>query len=253
MKISIITVCFNSEKTILDTINSVSSQIYDDIEYIIVDGNSSDLTVQIINSNFNRVSKFVSETDCGIYDAMNKGIGLATGDVIGFLNSDDIFFDSMVIKIIAETFLRIPELDAVYGDLLMVSPKNLNTIIRYWRPGVYRVGMCKKGWIPPHPTFYVKRSKLLSAEGFDLRYRLQSDVDLMLRLFEIMRISSLYLPQILIKQRFGGATTGHPLNIIRGNIEALLSYRRNNLGSGIGFIFYKIFSRFNQFLRRPYN
>jgi glycosyltransferase involved in cell wall biosynthesis len=251
MIISIITVCFNSEKTILDTINSVKSQNYKHIEYIVIDGGSKDQTIQIINSNLNRIAKFTSEPDLGIYDAMNKGINLASGEVVGFLNSDDIYYDHCVVEKIANAFIQDLSLDAVYGDLLMVSANDLNNVIRYWKAGVYRNGLCLRGWIPPHPSLYVKRNILLSAGGFDLRYKLQSDVDLMIRLFEIIGISATYLPSIFVRQRFGGATTGNPMNILRGNLEALLSFRRNGFGMGLGFIICKIFSRLCQFMSRP--
>lgn len=253
MKISIITVCFNSDRTIRDTINSVASQIYNDIEYIVIDGGSKDRTIEIINANQSEINKLISEPDLGIYDAMNKGINLSSGEIIGFLNSDDVYYDPYVLEKIANAFMQDPSIGAVYGDLLMVSPSDLSKVIRYWRPGVYCHGLCLRGWIPPHPTFYVKRSILLSAGGFDLRYKFQSDVDLMMRLFEVIGISSTYLPSIFVKQRFGGATTGNPINILRGNLEALLSFRRNGLGLGFSFIFYKIFSRLGQFISRPNN
>jgi glycosyltransferase involved in cell wall biosynthesis len=253
MKISIITVCFNSEKTILDTINSVKSQNYELIEYIVIDGGSKDHTLQIINSNSKKIDKFISEPDLGIYDAMNKGIHLASGEIVGFLNSDDVYYDTRVVEKIANAFMRDPSLDAVYGDLLMVSANDLSNIIRYWKPGVYRHGLCLSGWIPPHPTFYVKRNILLNAGGFDLRYKLQSDVDLMMRLFEIVGISAYYLPGIFVRQRFGGATTGNPINILRGNLEAILSFRRNGFGLGFSFIIRKLYSRLSQFIFRPNN
>lgn len=253
MKISIITVCFNSDKTIQDTINSVASQTYDDIEYIVIDGASKDRTIEIINANCMGINKLISEPDLGIYDAMNKGIYLASGEIIGFLNSDDVYHDPQVVEKIVNAFIRDPSLEAVYGDLLMVSSSDLSKVIRYWRPGVYSHGLCLRGWIPPHPTFYVRRSILLTSGGFDLRYKLQSDVDLMMRLFEVIGISSTYLPCIFVKQRFGGATTGNPINIFRGNLEAFLSFRRNGFGFGFSFIFKKIFSRLGQFISRPNN
>jgi glycosyltransferase involved in cell wall biosynthesis len=253
LKISIITVCFNSDKTIQDTINSVVSQIYNDIEYIIIDGQSKDKTIEIINSCKITIDKIVSEPDLGIYDAMNKGVRLASGDVIGFLNSDDVFYDPYVVQKIANAFNLNPSLDAVYGDLLMVSKNDLNKVIRYWRPGAYRHGLCLKGWIPPHPAFYVKRSVLLSSGGFDLRYTLQSDVDLMMRLFEIIGISTSYVPSVFVRQRFGGATTGNPMNIFRGNLESFLSFRRNGFGLGFSFFIKKIISRLGQFISRPNN
>lgn len=251
MKISLITVSFNSDKTIQDTIDSVNNQTHYDIEYIVVDGGSQDRTIEIINQNRKRINKLITEPDLGIYDAMNKGINLASGEIIGFLNSDDVYNDPYVLEKIVTAFIRNPSLESVYGDLLIVSPDNINNIIRYWRPGIHRLGLCLSGWTPPHPTLYVKRNVLLSVDGFDLRYKLQSDVDLMMRLFEIKKISSNYIPSVFVRQRFGGVTTGNPINIIRGNLEAILSFRRNGFGLGYGFICKKMISRLSQFIFRP--
>lgn len=249
MKISIITVCFNSGLTIADCIKSVISQNYIDIEFIVVDGMSTDSTNIIINSFRSNISKYVSEPDLGIYDAMNKGISLSTGDVIGFLNSDDVFDNPNVIADIASEFQN--GVDVVYGDLVLVEKGDLTKIIRYWRPGEYAPGACLKGWMPPHPTLYVRRSILLSVGCFNLQYKLQSDVDLIFRLFEIFKVKTKYVGSIFVRQRFGGATTGSLKNILKGNYEAALSYRRNGFGFPFLFIICKIFNRIPQYFKIP--
>ena len=250
MKISIITVCFNSATTISESIQSVLSQTYPDIEYIIVDGDSKDDTMKTIESYSEGINKIISEKDRGIYDAMNKGIRASTGDVIGFLNSDDIFNTNDIIQKIANEF-ESSDIEAVYGELVLVDPFDLSKVIRYWKPGPYINGSCLKGWMPPHPTFYARRTTLLAVGGFNIQYRLQADVDLMIRLFEIRKISSIYIPTLFVRQRFGGATTGSILNILRGNMEAALSFSRNGFGFPFLFIFNKIMNRIPQFFKRP--
>ena len=253
MKISIITVSFNSASTIRETLSSVAIQVYRNIEYIIVDGQSTDDTLKIIGEYRDLIDKIVSEPDIGIYHAMNKGINLATGNIIGFLNSDDVFYDEFVIEKIANKFFEEVNLDAVYGDLLICQKNNTNKVIRYWMPGQYLDGLSLKGWMPPHPTFYVKRDILLKSQGFDLSYCYAADVDLMIRLFEIKKITAIYLPEILVKMRWGGATTGNIFNIIRGNLEAVNSIKKNGFNVSYLYIFRKVLLRIKQFFLRPNN
>ncbi|GAM69549.1 colanic acid biosynthesis glycosyl transferase wcaE [Vibrio sp. JCM 19236] len=156
MKVSIITATYNSSATIKDTIKSLESQTYQDIEYIIVDGASSDNTLDIVREHCSRVTHIISEPDKGIYDALNKGIGVATGDVIGFLHSDDVFAYPLVVEDIVRTF-ESSKSDAVYADLEYVSKDNINKVVRLWKSGEYERNMLTNGWMPPHPTFYMKR------------------------------------------------------------------------------------------------
>ncbi len=250
MIISIITVSFNSEATISETLNSVSSQDYSHIEHILIDGGSTDATLDIVKSKGSHLAKVISEPDSGIYDAMNKGLACATGEVVGFLNSDDVFNSISSVSTIADAFSD-GLVDAAYGDLVLISDQRSGRIIRYWRPGSYKSGACLKGWMAPHPTFYARREVLQRNHGFDTRYKLQADFDLMVRLFEVDGINSKYLPTTLIRMLMGGATTGSLKNIIKGNIEAERSCRRNGFSAGPLFLFRKILSRLPQLVSRP--
>jgi glycosyltransferase involved in cell wall biosynthesis len=249
MKISIVTVAYNSGATIRDTIESVLAQDYPDIEHIIIDGDSRDATPAIVRAFGTRVARFVSEPDRGIYYAMNKGLDLASGDIVGFLNSDDMLEDPGCVSAIAACFSG-GDIDAVYGDIVMVDPVQLHLVRRYWRPGTYRPGSCARGWMAPHPSLYVRRTLLQASGGFNTEYRLQSDFDLELRLFERMRIRTRYLPRTLVRMRMGGATTGSLRNILRGNLEAAKSAQSNGFPGGLRFIASKIVSRLPQYWTR---
>jgi glycosyltransferase involved in cell wall biosynthesis len=250
VKISIVTVAFNSATTIADTLSSVAAQTYPDIEHIVVDGASRDETMAIVRREGAHLARVVSEPDQGIYDAMNKGIALATGDIVGFLNSDDMLADPGAAAAIAQA-LADSGADAVFGDILMVDPVRLDRVRRYWRPGPHRPGALLRGWMAPHPTLYVRRQVLLDCGGFDLAYRLTADFDLELRLFEQRKIRSHYLPRTLVRMRVGGASTGNWRNVLTGNLEAAHSARRHGHSGGLGFIARKLLSRIPQFLSRP--
>ena len=252
MKISIITVAYNSAATLGDTLKSVSSQTYSEIEHILIDGGSTDGTPDVVSQHGRHLARYVSEPDRGIYDAMNKGLALATGDIVGFLNSDDMFTKPSSLAEIANEF-NDSEVDAVYGDIVMVDPLQLNVVRRYWRPGHYKCGACARGWMAPHPTFYVQHKILMSAGGFNLDYSLQADFDLELRLFECMKIRTKYLPSTLVCMRMGGATTGSFRNILRGNIEAAKSARSHGFSGGLRFIASKVIGRIHQYWVRPEN
>lgn len=250
MKVSVITVSFNSAATIADTLRSVAEQREVDIEHILIDGASTDGTQAIIAREGKHIAKFVSERDNGIYHAMNKGLALATGDVVGFLNADDMFATPNAVSALANAFVG--DHDAVYGDLVFVDPSDVSRVKRYWRPGPYRSGACRLGWMPPHPTFYVRRRILEANAPFDLEFRLQADYELILRLFEVAKIRAHYLPQTLVRMRMGGATTGSIRNIIRGNLEAARANRKNGFRGGPLFILSKLARRIPQFLARPH-
>jgi len=250
LKVSIITVSYNAESTIEDTIISVHEQSYQNIEHIIVDGASTDNTLPIIRQHSNKISCVVSELDNGIYDAMNKGIQMSSGDIIGFLNADDIYAGTDVIEKISKGF-EYPSVDACYGDLVYVSKSNLSKIVRYWNSCNYRDGLCKTGWMPAHPTFYIRKEIYDKYGVYDLAYALQSDYELSLRLLEVKNINTLYIPEILVKMRTGGVTNNSIINIIKGNIEAYNACKKYFPDTTRIFILRKFISRLSQFINRP--
>lgn len=248
-KISIVTVTRNSAATIEDAILSVAKQSYPRVEHIIIDGASTDGTLDIINRHRNKFSMMISEPDRGIYDAMNKGIRLATGDVVGFLNADDVYSNENVLGEMAETF-EDPTVDACYGDLVYMD-ELLSRVVRYWKSRPYRDGLFEKGWMPAHPTFFVRRAVFERYGDFDPAFRLQSDFDLTMRFLSICKIKSVYLPKVLVKMRLGGATNRSAANVIKGNIEAYRICRKNGLRVTPFFIVTKILSRVPQFFSKP--
>ncbi|MCC9137323.1 glycosyltransferase family 2 protein [Pontibacter silvestris] len=228
MKISIITIVYNNCQTIADAIDSVLSQTYADIEYIIVDGLSTDGTVEIIKSYGNKISKFISEKDKGLYDAINKGIALASGDVIGLLHSDDIFYSTDAVKSVAETFQK-HKADCLYADLLYVDRLNPEKIIRNWKSGSYKRSSFVHGWMPPHPTFYVKRSVYKNLGLYDTSFKSAADYELMLRYLYKHKISTSYLPQYLVRMRVGGKSNITLRNRIQANNEDYQAWLVNGL------------------------
>ena len=243
MKISIITVTYNSEKTIRTTLDSVAKQTWNDIEHIIIDGNSSDKTLEIVKK-FPHVSLVISEKDEGIYDAMNKGIRESSGDVIGFLNSDDWFYSNSVLAEIHNGFNL--NVDAVYGDLVFVKNELDKTPKRIWISEPYKNKAFLLGWVPPHPTFYAKKSVYLQYGLFKSELMFAADFDIMCRFLEKESIVTKYLPGYKVKMRLGGATTKNITNIIKGNIEIYKSLRANSLGPGLSFIIKKILLKMKQ-------
>lgn len=228
LKISIVTVCYNSEKYIRTAIESVISQDYQNIEYIIIDGNSSDNTIEIVKSYGQKISKFVSEPDKGIYDAMNKGIKLATGDIIGTLNSDDLYFNDNVISKVAESFQQNTN-QILFGNLYYVKKENINSVVRKWISNDFIQNSFKRGWHPPHPTFFVRKKVYEKFGAFNLDYKLAADFELMLRFLEKHKLNSIYLDQTMVKMRLGGATNKNLKNIINQNIECHNAFKINNL------------------------
>jgi glycosyltransferase involved in cell wall biosynthesis len=248
MKISVITVAYNAANTIPDTLASVAAQTYPDIEHIVIDGASTDGTLAIVQRHHNAMTRIVSEPDDGIYDAMNKGIALATGDVIGFLNADDFYAGDGVLAQVAAAFSD-PCVDAIYADLAYVDQREPNRMVRYWQSSPYRDGAFEHAWVPPHPTFFVRREIYQRYGGFDTRYRIAADAELMIRLLAVNRIRSLYLPSTLVKMRMGGTTNRSVRNVIRQNREILQALRQHKLtGSWIRFLGHKLWSRSRQYL-----
>ncbi len=248
MKISIITVCYNSGKTIEDTFKSVQSQSYKDIEYIVIDGGSKDNTLELINQYKEIIDYSVSEKDNGLYDAMNKGIEKATGDVIGFLNSDDLFCDDMAVEKVMNVFNENSKIDSVYADIYYVDQNNTDKIVRKWITGKQRT--FKKGWHTAHPTLYIKKKVYNQYGGFNLKFKLSSDFEIMLRFIEKYKISTIYLPEPLLKMRLGGETNKSVENIFRQNKECIKAFKDNDLKvNSVMYPFYRIIPKFFQFLK----
>jgi len=244
VKISVITVCFNSAETIADTLDSVTAQLHPDLEYIVIDGGSTDGTQDIVRARGARVSHFVSERDRGIYDAMNKGAALATGDYVGFLNADDVLEGPDVLACIARQAQTRPV--AIYGDLVYVRQRRLHEVVRYWRSGRFtRMGL-SFGWMPPHPTFYVRRDLLPASGAFDLKLRIAADYDFMMRCLSQSGAQPAYLPKVLVRMRLGGASNASLKALYRKSSEDLTVIRRYRLG-GLWTLFCKNIRKTPQF------
>ena len=228
LKVSIITVCFNSASTIRDTINSVINQTYPNIEYIIIDGNSKDDTYQIVKSYGTKISIHKSEPDKGIYDGLNKGISLASGDIIGMLHADDFYANSTVIEQVVALFEN-SDTDSLYSDLDYVDPENTSKIIRHWVSGKYKAGKFLFGWMPPHPTFFVKRFIYDQLGLFNLELKSAADYELMLRYIHKNNIKTVYLPLVTVKMRAGGMSNKSLSNRIRANNEDRKAWELNGL------------------------
>jgi glycosyltransferase involved in cell wall biosynthesis len=227
MKISIITATYNSAATVRDSLASIAGQSYPHIEHIIVDGISKDDTLSIVNE-FAHVAKVISEKDKGIYDAMNKGVQLAEGDVIGILNSDDFYTSPSVLTKVAAAF-EDPAVDAVYGDLQYVKASNVQVVTRTWRSGSYKKKYLYYGWMPPHPTFFVRRSIYEKCGLFNTTLQSAADYELMLRVLLKYNTQVKYIPEVLVKMRAGGMSNASLKNRFRANKEDEMAWKLNNL------------------------
>lgn len=231
MKVSVITVTYNSAETVRDTLQSVLRQTYADIEYVVVDGCSKDNTLAVIQEYeplFCGKMRYVSEPDRGIYDAMNKGIRMATGDVVGILNSDDVFYDEYAVEKIVEAF-ETHRVDAVFGNLYFVKKNELNTVVRVWNGSPYTPDAFRRGWHPAHPTFYVRRECYVRLGGYDISFEVSADFELMLRFIGKARISTFYLDRYLVKMRVGGESTGSIRKMVKGNVNVLRAFKKNGI------------------------
>lgn len=248
MKVSIITITYNSGKSIADAINSVISQTYPNIEYIVVDGKSKDNTVEVVRSFGDKITKFVSEPDKGIYDALNKGIAMATGDVIGFMHSDDLFANEHIIRHVVDKFTA-NDTDSLYGDLQYVYKDDTNKVLRYWKSGNFSLRQLKLGWMPPHPTLYIKRWVYEKYGGFNINMGIAADYDTMLRFLGKHKISTQYLPEVMVKMRVGGASNRSIKNIIQKSSEDWDAIKRNGFGNVFTLVF-KNLRKLTQFLKK---
>jgi glycosyltransferase involved in cell wall biosynthesis len=247
VKISIITVVYNNKRTIKEAISSVFEQTYENIEHIIIDGGSTDGTIEILEEEYSKYKVLVSEPDNGIYDAMNKGISLATGDVIGILNSDDIYEDEKVLQDVMTCFETDPALSILYGDLVYVQSNNLNKAVRNWISRPYYKRFFENGNVPPHPTLFVKSKVYQQIGFFNLQYKLAADYEFMLRVFKRNIFKSRYLNRLLVRMRLGGATNKSFKNILNGNKEIINAWKNNQLTPPIFLMFIRFFKRLLQF------
>ncbi len=249
LKVSIITVCHNSAETIGDTIASIASQQYSNKEHIIVDGASKDKTIDIVK-HASSVTRYISEPDKGIYDAMNKGLKLATGDVIGLLNADDFYEGDAVLNQVADVF-KDSAVQACYADLLYVDKNDTSHVIRYWKSRIFEPGLFKRGWMPAHPTFFVRKSIYEKLGCFDLNYKIAADFELMMRFLEINQIKVVYVPKVFVRMRVGGETNRSFSNILNQNKEIVQILKKYGFKmSVIGLLARKIVTRGSQFLAR---
>lgn len=246
MKISIITVVHNNVHTILQCIHSVVNQDYADIEYIVIDGDSTDGTKAILEKHSDKIDVLVSEPDDGIYDAMNKGIRIAKGEIIGILNSDDFYPSTDVISKIASVFQNAGN-QALYGDLIYVDKQDIEITRRYWEGG--QIESFLKGWHPPHPTFFVRKSVYDKYGLYDISLDISADFEMMFRLIEKEKIEIAYIPEVLVHMRMGGASNGSLRNLWRAFFQIKKSFRMNGYKYPFSYPFIRYSSKIQQFLR----
>ncbi len=251
MKISIVTACYNNASTIRDTLRTIHMQTHQDIEHIVIDGGSTDGTLEILEQNKQHIARLISEPDKGHYDAMNKGLALATGDIIGLLNSDDFFANSHVLTQVTKAFSD-DTIDACYGDLVYVKNNNIKQVVRYWRSRAYTPELFGRGWAPAHPTFYVRKA-VHDQYGmlFNLDYKLAADYEVLLRLLFTHNIKTTYIPDVMVKMRLGGVTNKSLTNIVNQNKEILQVLKHHNYPcSPAKFLGNKLIDRIQQHLNK---
>ena len=247
MKISIITVTYNSEKTINDTLNSLINQTYNDIEFILIDGNSTDNTINIVNNFSTKIfNKVLIEPDNGMYDALNKGIKLATGEIIGILNSDDVFSENTIISKIAKQFNDDPNLDSIFGDVAFI--KN-NKTIRYISSKKWTINSFYFGNMPPHPSFYCKKALFEKHGYYKTNYKIAGDFELLLRFILVKKIRFKYLPFKMVNMKTGGLSTNGLESKFKINKEILLSFKENGLNTNYLFLYFRYFKKVFQYFR----
>lgn len=247
LHISVITAVFNCAGTLGASLRSVHGQKWTDVEHIVVDGGSTDGTLDILSAQKARIAKMVSEPDHGIYDALNKGIQMASGDIVGFMHADDEFASPDAIARIAEVF-RDPHIDAVYGDLVYVRKDDPSRIVRYWRAGEYDRDQLAQGWMPPHPTFYVRGDVYRRMGVFNTRYKISADYDNMLRILWRGRVRAAYVPEVLVRMRTGGRSNAL-CNILHKSREDYAAMRENGIG-GLQALLLKNVTKLPQFVAR---
>jgi glycosyltransferase involved in cell wall biosynthesis len=248
LRISVVTAVYNRADTINQAVESVQSQTYPQIEHVIQDGGSTDGTLEVIKRVANDSTHLQSERDGGIYDAINRGIGRATGDVIGLMHSDDFLADALVLQRVADA-LADPGVDGVYGDLQYVSADDPTRVVRHWRSGDYTPSKLRLGWMPPHPTLYLRREVFDRWGLYDTSFRIAADYDAMLRYLVKGRIKLAYVPEVFVKMRVGGESNRSLERILRKSREDLIAIRRNGVG-GLGTLALKNLSKIGQFIAK---
>jgi len=251
LKISIITVCYNSETTIRDTIESVLSQNYPEIEYIIIDGKSTDNTMRIVSEYHNEIANITSEPDQGVYDAMNKGIGLATGDVIGILNSDDLFENSSVISDVVNCFKADPEAALVFGDLVIVDPIKIQNITRFYSARKFKPWKLRFGWMPPHPATFIKRIVYEQLGGYSLDYKISADYELFVRMLMVHKLTYAQLDKVLVRMRSGGMSSSNIRSRLLLNTEIVRACKKNKIYTNLFLVLLKVPFKILEFLTKP--
>lgn len=239
MKISIITVTFNSEETLTETINSISQQNHDDLEYILIDGGSTDGTLEIIDKYRHIITHFISEKDRGMYDAMNKGLTFATGEVVGFLHSDDVYASPMVLTEVDSYFTNL-SLDALFGDIDFFTNKDTSNFVRRYKSNRFSPDRIGWGWMPAHPSLFFHRRVYEQYGNFKIDYKIAADYEFVARVFHGNTLKYLYLPKVLVNMKMGGLSTGGLLSSIVLNKEVLRACRENNISTNI----FKILSKY---------
>lgn len=249
MKVTLITATFNSAKYLEDCILSVEGQDYPDVEHIIVDGGSTDATLGIIRKHEAKLAGWISEKDRGMYDAINKGMAMATGEIIGILNSDDILASPDVISAIVGAF-REKHVDSLYGDLEYVDPTDTNRIYRIWKGKPFRRELFHTGWMPAHPTFYFRKHLLEKYGGYENHYYSAADYEFMARYLYKYRVSAYYLPKLIVKMRRGGQSNSSIYKRLRANRRDYLAMKKNNIPFAFFVSILKPLSKIHQFYRK---
>lgn len=248
MRISVITAVYNRADTVADAIRSLHGQTHDDYEHVVMDGGSTDGTLEVVRSLGDARMTLTSEPDLGIYDALNKGMNQATGDVIGLMHSDDVFASRNVLGHIAAAF-QDSQVDVVYGDLQYVTAKHPDRIVRHWQAGEFSPSRLKRGWMPPHPTLYVRKSVIERWGGYDTSYRIAADYDAILRWFGPGKVRAAYIPEVLVRMRVGGESNRSLRNILLKSREDYRALKQNQIG-GLGTLALKNLSKVQQFFAK---
>ncbi len=253
MKVSIITITYNSAATVEDTLRTVVEQDYPNLEYLIVDGKSKDQTLKIVDKYKDRIAKIVSEKDKGLYDALNKGIKHATGDIVGMLHSDDLYANAQVISKIVKKFEEDPTVEGVYADLVFVNRNDVNKAMRVWESGEYKEDSFLQGWMPPHPTFFVRKEVYEKFGGFNTGLKLSADYELMLRLIHKNKIKVAYLNETIVKMRMGGVSNVSFFVKLKANLEDKMAWKMNGLKPKVTTMLMKPLRKIGQYFKRAYS